>query len=680
MTSTLSRAAIALARIAASAGLLATAAAAQTGTMPVHLWFDPARGDNFTTAAPGWQGGTGQTRSPTYRWVGIEGRALGPGTIPMPGLLPLESWYSGQRNDNFTTTQAGWLGGPGQTRSPDYRWVRREGFAFANPVAGTIPLASWFSPSRGDNLLTSQLGWIPSGAAGETRSPDYARGRIEGWIFPPVAGTLAREEDPARFGFGARPVLGTRPLLLVTVQTRDAPLTQPDSFYRQLVFGPDFPNIVDYFSAMSLGRFTFTNAGQVRVSFTKTARQLNRDGGIDDSVMVQVANQGFNFASFDRNRDGTVSDDELAVLFINSTQDVNGDGNLDYRASGQTRYFGPVRAGSVVLRSVQVSACDEQGDIKLFAHELLHQITRDGITDHSYGPGNRLNKNATVFAVQSARGARDAGPVGLDPYTAMVFGWVRPRVVPITLAGGNATVSALQHLREPGAGAPILFYDPARGEKEYFVVQYRTAATATFPAPTYDQRVVNQGLAVWHVHRQDSGKPVTFNWPPPYASHVVGGDMYSIYYIGADGPSDGGFFPGGSVSAALNWGDGTDSGLRLGVGPLSATSPAAEVVWYNAASGFVGRIDRVSPAVASAGQVVTLEGAFPVVPMPLRIGFARRGEASVRWPASDIVTRSSTRIVVRLPAGIPAGDAQVALASSLAARGGMGNWAPLSIR
>lgn len=680
MKSTISRAAMAIARIAISPAVLATAAAAQTGTTPLHLWFDPGRGDNFTTAAPGWQGASGQAKSPSYRWVGIEGRALGPGTTPMPGLLPLDSWFSNQRKDNYTTAQAGWLGGPGQTRSPDYRWFRREGYLFANPVAGTIPLASWFSPSRGDNVLTSQPEWIPTGAAGETRSPDYAHGRIEGWILPPVAGALAREEDPARFGFGARPVLGTIPLLVVTTQTSDSRLTQPDSFYRRMVFGPGFPNIVDYFSAMSLGRFTFSNAGQVRVSLSTTAQAINMQGVFDSTVMAQVVSQGFNFASFDRNRDGTVSTDELAVLFINSTQDVDGDGRLDFWGSGQTRNFGPVRAGSVVLSSIQVSACDEQGDIKLFAHELLHQITRDTIANHSYGPGNRLNRNATVFAVQSNRGAPDDGPVGLDPYTAMVYGWVRPRVVPITLAGGTATVSALQHLREADAGAPILFYDPARGDREFFVIQYRTPATATFPAPTYDQRVVNQGIAVWHVHRNPSGALLTFNWPPPYAAHVANGDMFSNYYIGPDGPSDGGFFPGGSVSTALKWGDGTDSGLRIGIGPLSVTAPAAEVVWYNARSGFLGRIDRVSPAAVTAGEVVTLEGAFPVAPMPLRIGVARRGDTSVRWPVRDILNRSSTRIVMRVPAGIPAGDVQVAISSSHAAIGGLGNWAPLSIR
>lgn len=664
----------------ATSGLLVTAAVAQTGTTALHLWFDRDRGDNFVTTAPEWQGASGQTRSPNYRWVGIEGRVLDAGTTPMPGLLPLDSWFSEERKDNFTTTQAGWRGGPGQRRSPDYRWVRREGFVFANPVAGTIPLSFWFSPRRGDNTLTSLPAWIPTGAAGESRSPDYAGGRVEGWVFPPVAGALAREEDPARFGFGARPVLGRRPLLLVTVQTSDAPLTQPDAFYRQLVFGPGFPNIVDYFSAMSLGRFTFTNAGLVRVSFRMTSAQLNQRGGVDNAIISQVVNQGFNFASFDRNRDGTVSSDELAVVFISSTQDVDGDGSLDFRGSGQTRPFGPVQAGPVVLSAIQVSACDEQGDIKLIAHELLHQITRDSIADHSYGPGNRLNKNATVFAVQSVRGAPDAGPVGLDPYTAMAFGWVRPRVVPITRAGGTATVSALQHLGEAGAGAPILFYDPARGEREYFVVQYRTAETGTFPAPTYDQQVVNQGLAVWHVHRQDSGALVTFNWPPPYARHVTRGNMFSNYYIGADSLAAGGFFPGNSVSSALNWGDGTDSGLRLGIGPLSETTPTAEVVWYHRSTGFLSRIDRTSTSAVRSGDILTIDGLFPVPSMPLVVGFARRGDTAIRWPVREIISRTTSRIVLRVPPGHPTGDIQLGVSASPDPLAGVGHWVPMSVR
>lgn len=161
-------------------------ASAQTppGFVELHGWFSPSRADNSATTSAAWQGASGQTRSPDYGFVRVHGYVFDP-ALPQPaGTVPMHSWFSPSRGDNLTTTQAAWRGASGQTRSPDYTWVRLEGFVFDPALpqpAGTVPLHSWFSPSRADNSITSDPAWV--GASGQTRSPDYAWIRLEGYVY-----------------------------------------------------------------------------------------------------------------------------------------------------------------------------------------------------------------------------------------------------------------------------------------------------------------------------------------------------------------------------------------------------------------------------------------------------------------------------------------------------------------
>src|SRR5262245_28010140 len=97
--------------------------------------------------------------------------------------------------------------------------------------------------------------------------------------------------------------------------------------------------------------------------------------------MRQVAAAGFDYARFDSDGDGLVTDKDLGVLRIVPTY------TPAVRAGGQTHGLLAMRIGGVQLRP-QTSNCDENGDIVLFAHELFHQLMDD---EHIYGPGAELN-------------------------------------------------------------------------------------------------------------------------------------------------------------------------------------------------------------------------------------------------------------------------------------------------
>lgn len=647
----------------------------------LHSWYSSSRTDNAESTSPTWRGSTGETRSPDYRWSRIEGRVVA-APSDLPDLLPLHSWYSPGRTDNHTTTEEVWQGGPGQTRSPDYRWYRLEGYAFRRPIAGTMPLMKWWSSQRKDNDTTSSPAWLPTGVAGESRSPGYTSFRQLGWVMPPRPTMLAQADNPSRFGFASRRVVGTRPLVLVLVNFANAPLSQAANVYQQRVFGPSGLNVIDYFSAMSNGAFTFTPAGTVTVNLPASAWQVPLIGTFDAQLLRAVSAAGFNFQAFDADGDGTVRSDELAFLAILPNFDADGDGTLDAVGGGQNRGFPTVSVGGTQV-SLQGAMTNEMGDLKLLGHELIHQL---GIPEHTYGPGRTINFRATVMAASDVlRADGSSRPVGLDPYNAMQLGWVSPRIVPITRAGGNARIAALQNPATRSWQAPILFYDPARGTDEFFIAQYRDPSPAADTSGGYDNSVPSAGLALWYIQRRaaQGPGPVTFNWPPPFARPVPGGDMFANYFLsnlgGSDGSRQGNFYTARDGIISVPWGDGTDSGLRMVVGDRQPSS--VDVTWFHRDQLFLPRIDRVFPATATAGQTVSLSGAFPVPPMDVFVGLRLQGRTDgLQFSSLEVVSQSASRLVVRLPSALPRGTHLLTARMAQGRLTTSGNWARVTAR
>jgi hypothetical protein len=81
------------------------------------------------------------------------------------GMVPLFSWWSHHRGDNFLTSQAAWAGCDGSVRFPHpdrYIFVQFAGFAFDPAAAApphTVPLFHWWNPDRQDNFVTSDPRW-----------------------------------------------------------------------------------------------------------------------------------------------------------------------------------------------------------------------------------------------------------------------------------------------------------------------------------------------------------------------------------------------------------------------------------------------------------------------------------------------------------------------------------------
>lgn len=130
----------------------------------LHSWWSPSRQDNWCTADPRHTRPLRDPISPDYRHHRLEGFILAPDEPPPEGTVPLHSWWSPGRGDNWATTDPRHTEPPRDRMDPDYTRYLHEGWLFSpdleQPVH-TVPVHSWYSPSRGDNFITTDPRYRP---------------------------------------------------------------------------------------------------------------------------------------------------------------------------------------------------------------------------------------------------------------------------------------------------------------------------------------------------------------------------------------------------------------------------------------------------------------------------------------------------------------------------------------
>jgi hypothetical protein len=134
---------------------------APQGMIPLYSWWSQHRGDNFCTSQAAWAGCHGSIRILDYRFVRFEGFAFDPEQPRPEHTIPLYSWYNDFRGDNFITSDPRW-GGDIDPNKDGYFRFRREGFVYdprRPQPPGTVPLYSWWNPTLADNFATSNPRW-----------------------------------------------------------------------------------------------------------------------------------------------------------------------------------------------------------------------------------------------------------------------------------------------------------------------------------------------------------------------------------------------------------------------------------------------------------------------------------------------------------------------------------------
>lgn len=149
-------------------------------------WYHDGLGDHFTTTT-GCTSGTAP--GPGYRFMREEGRILLPSVTPRPGEVKLWSWWSKSRGDHFTTTAPEWDPAIPKSAAPhrgDYVIKAFEGWIWTTSAAASAQgcdarkLSNWWSGERMDNYATTDQAW--QGTIPPVPHGNYYKFNVEGFI------------------------------------------------------------------------------------------------------------------------------------------------------------------------------------------------------------------------------------------------------------------------------------------------------------------------------------------------------------------------------------------------------------------------------------------------------------------------------------------------------------------
>ncbi|WP_460542529.1 hypothetical protein [Glycomyces halotolerans] len=188
---------VAAAMVATSAGSTAVVAAPASASghdlVPLVSFFNPSRGDHFTTTQSVWTCQYFRTcaADPSHEIVGLQGFVYDPADPQPANTVPLYHWWSSDRGDNMLTTDPRWSGDVGDRRSSggEYVLFRIEGYVPTTWSAGTVRLRSHWNPTVADNAAIATWRYsdtVPSG---------WSQHRNEGYLLPPDDSSLQRCVD-----------------------------------------------------------------------------------------------------------------------------------------------------------------------------------------------------------------------------------------------------------------------------------------------------------------------------------------------------------------------------------------------------------------------------------------------------------------------------------------------------
>jgi M6 family metalloprotease-like protein len=273
---------------------------------------------------------------------------------------------------------------------------------------------------------------------------------------------------------------------------------------------------------------------------------------------------------YDRNRNGRLEDTELYVIHITASPPAQ-DG-YPYGDNGGLRRTLPRCARLAGIDKEVCGAFLPIGDETNFitvAHEVAHLFGGVDV----YGD----QSNSYQYTLMSSTITNDEMFFHLDPWHKMVMGFATPLIVPMPSEPTGRRTLRLTYPDNAAAYEPVLFYDPARGRREFFMVEYRAGGISSD-----DRSVPSSGLVIWYVNTGDSDGGVPAALPdviPQSERCEIGGAAVAI--IGAPNQmfTKGDAWTPDDGVIRLQWPQGSDTGLRLEV-KTEPGRPFLEVDWW----------------------------------------------------------------------------------------------------
>lgn len=400
--------------------------------------------------------------------------------------------------------------------------------------------------------------------------------------------------DLQAFGFGSLklgsvPARGNFPLLVILYEmstansTRTALAANIATTMDGLFFNTfQTPSISGYYLENSAAAFSWQRAavlGPVKLDANESATLLAKTSDDDGDGKVETGldaaagfsyllglvaqKTGYNFAQWDSNGDGQITQDELSVVVIGNNSHAP-DGNSRAGANrpiGSAGMNWAVPGQSVTLRG-QIASLDHHSGFLTIAHELSHSLR----TSDLYGPGQCFSFGLTLLTCTIGFTDDERLTYYMDPWHRMKLGWIAPRIFTLG-TGGVATISASQIA---SANTPIILYDPARGTNEFFIVEYRNNRVSSgfdHDLNLGNASVPDAGMAVWHVNPSLGNNPT--------------------YHEGSPNRTMGGNVLWNGMTPQLSWTDGTVLNTRLN--PIARINGGRDLVieWITASDTFV---------------------------------------------------------------------------------------------
>lgn len=339
------------------------------------------------------------------------------------------------------------------------------------------------------------------------------------------------------------------PVVLIIVNYEGQPAFVHNNYYYELLLRD---KIALFFRAMSDGKVTIQHAGTINVRLSRNDRLLPGERPFG-RMIEEAAKSNFDFAAYDSNRDGTLTEQELGFLIIDNATEVG--------AANRPTDPGCIRTKQNIQICARLALAGHRASIASMAHEISHSLN----TIDLYGDYN-LSQNLTLMGATGVPQNDDRQLFHFDPWHKMALGWHRPAILSIRDPHMNLPLHA------KASDSPYnsyILYDPAKGNREFFMVEFRTPNSTTASGVTrtiYDTHVPGTGLVLWHVNLGNNLKPRNLSEPP---NHIPG-----IFALGAnlDKFNPNRVWRSGAETPTLKWLDGSSAGVKIWVHNFQANA------------------------------------------------------------------------------------------------------------
>jgi M6 family metalloprotease-like protein len=382
---------------------------------------------------------------------------------------------------------------------------------------------------------------------------------------PDFAGTIATKK--LAHADGKRKVLA-----ILWDPKRAGEPAPPAAAIDALLFG-ERSSVAGWFRENSGGKLTIERAGVLgwypakkpadhywNTTEERDPRDSDGDGWLNGHVekwaeAIQRAAQDVKLSSFDTNKDGVLTPDELAILVVIPQSKPFGTNRSP--AGREAPHWEPLVVDGVKIPVIAEWYTGDPPNLGAPAHELCHLLL--GAPDmYMTGPWPFA---AGIYSLMDL----SYSTTHLDPFEKLKLGWLEPDVVSTACERDLADVETRRKA--------LVLWDPRHGPSEYFLVENR------WRAGSYDAGIVRvgvglpqDGLAVWHVIEDPKAFDTALQLPPTGGEgdwgrrgirliRRNGGMLYDDGRALLDHPGDS--IDDRKGSARLVWLDGTPSGFSV---------------------------------------------------------------------------------------------------------------------